>query len=142
MSYAKLEDVRQREKKYGADLPEGLPAEMALEFRQNFQKVFGFVPEDRYVALLAIADGLDVNSFHIYSSGHSASRIESVFSANKTWRNKGEPDDLVFLAESGQDLFVVRDGKNTLLDRYSGDEIQVFDSFEQMADYIIDRMLS
>lgn len=138
-SYPRLVEIQEIERKYGSDVPEGISASSAHAFRAKFSTMFGFCADETHVGFLTLVNGLDVNGYRIY--GADEGRIESVFSANAIWRENGESEDIVFLAESGQDLFVFKDQQYAVLDRYAGDETGLFNSFEEMVNYIFDRIL-
>ncbi|MGB3591532.1 MAG: YrhA family protein [Nonlabens sp.] len=92
-------------------------------------------------------NGLDYNGISIY--GFTNNNHLSILFQNREWSDvlkDANPEMLkyTFLGESGDDLYVYDDASLTysVLDRYTGEVVEVFQNPDQLYIYIIDYMMN
>ena len=129
-----------------------LAAEKAETFKKRVAETFNYVLPQEYVAILRMADGIDWNSFVLYSSEIKYEGDEFILNgfieANTLLRGPAGDcaglGDLMSFAESGIDLYQHnRDtGQFQLADRTSGWINETFESAQEMFQQLLRNMVN
>ncbi len=141
----KINRIKEIENQFNQDFPKPIEESKIEEFKEIFLDFFKIEVDEEFLDFLKICDGLDFNGFQIYSSyNHTIKKVlYGIFENNELWYEVPDFKKYVFFAESGQDLFVFNkeSKKYELLDRYCGDLIKTYNSFNNMLLYILKLML-
>ncbi len=108
----------------------------ALEIAKNYlkEKKRSFTSIKWGMGARAVGVRIDVNNV-----------LYGIFENNEVWYDQDKENRrYIFFAESGQYTFVFNKTEMNfeLLDRYSGDVVEVFDSFNKMLERILKLMLT
>lgn len=140
-----IDEIKQLRARYNLSIP-GPANETAIKrFSDSFQKRFGIITPKEYQEFLKICDGLSENGLTIYSSfNHEENGVElGIFELNDSWHEQDVRfEKHIYFADGDQDLYIYDNEcrQYQLLDRYCGDVIEIFTSFEKMLEYILTKM--
>lgn len=142
-----IAEIKNDRGEFGLSIPQGLDNKDVDSFRIKFKEYFKTSLDDGYLEFLNICNGLEENGVIIYSSNNFDVNnvLYGIFENNEVWYNQDEENRrYIFFAESGQYTFVFNKTEMNfeLLDRYSGDVVEVFDSFNKMLGHILKLMLT
>ncbi len=143
----RIETIRNlSEEYYNENIPKPIPPKNIGKFKVEYHKCFGINVDDNYLEFLNICDGLEEGGIKILSStDKEIDGVEyGILKSNKTWYETYDGfKDYIFFASSGLDFFVFnkKSSKYELRDRYGGDIMETFESFNDMLLYILKLML-
>jgi hypothetical protein len=141
-----LQQIAAKKAKYkGRPQPPTESTQLAA-LQKQVREQFSYELPEAYVALLALSDGVNFNSYTLYASktlpisGYTDRFIEGFVEANDLWEDYEENTDhhLLMFGETGSDLFLFdrRDQKFKVTDKVGGDAYQEFSSFEELAEQL------
>ena len=141
-----IEKIKQLRAKYNLGIPDPIRKESIKDFSIHFKNQFEITPPKQYLDFLLVCDGLVENGHTLYASyNHEKDGILcGVFELNEIWHEQDERfKKYIYFGDGNMDLYVFNKvtNKYEVLDRYSGDGIEVFNSFEQMLMYILKMMI-
>ncbi len=142
-----IRKIKKERNAFNLSIPKGLDNKDVASFSIKFKEYFKTSLDDEYLEFLKICNGLEENGVIIYSSNYFDVNnvLYGIFENNEVWYNQDEESKrYVFFAESGQYTFVFNKTEMNfeILDRYSGDAVEIFDSFNKMLEYILKLMLT
>lgn len=146
-----LQQIAAKKAKYkGRTQPPAESTQLAA-LQKQVREQFSYELPETYVALLALSDGVNFNSYTLYASttlpisGYTDRFIEGFIEANDLWGDYEENTDhhLLMFGETGGDLFLFdrRDQKFKVTDKVGGDAYQEFNSFEELAEQFFKSVL-
>lgn len=88
-----------------------------------------------------LANGFEFNGTIVYSICHHESN--NIFDENKTWSDINDKNKFLFIGDADISwyCFNVINGKYHVLDKPSGDTVEIYDSLDELMGYIIDQAL-
>lgn len=142
-----IRKIKKDRNAFNLSIPQGLDNKDVDSFRIKFKEYFKTSLDDGYLEFLKICNGLEENGVIIYSSNDFDVNnvLYGIFENNEVWYDQDKENRrYIFFAESGQYTFVFNKTEMNfeLLDRYSGDVVEVFDSFNKMLERILKLMLT
>ena len=142
----RINKIKKEREKYNLTIPAPISEENIEKFKKEFKKYFDLEIDPEYLNFLKICDGLVENGYQIFSSKNKVvNKVPyGIFENNDYFHDiLDEFKNYILFASSGQDFFVYNKNKKQyeLLDRYSGDVFNVFNSFNDMLLYILKLML-
>ena len=139
-----LRQMQAEDARFGDQSQPPATSDALVALRQRAHEKFNYELPGTYVALLALSDGVNFNSYTLYASktlpivGYTGRFIEGFMEANYLWEDYKENSDhhLLMFGETGGDLFLFdqRDQKFKVIDKVGGDAYQQFDNFEELAE--------
>lgn len=146
-----LRQIETVDAQFGGKLQPAASEQDLAALVKQIRERFGYELPGAYLQLLAVADGVNFNSYTLYTSktlpitGYADRFIEGFLEANDLWEDYQENSDhhLLMFGETGGDLFLFdrRDQKFKVTDKVGGDAYQEFDSFEELAEQLFKNAL-
>ena len=145
----RLEEIRQEEKRYGADINGGISEEEAQEFIKAVKDELGIVLPEEYLKILRIVNGIEFNGFILYGVDEPLLKespnqhINGLIDCNKVWYENEWQKQYLFLGEGSISWYVydLKTKKYCELDNPSGELSEEFDDFERMLDKMLEDAL-
>ena len=141
-----LQQIEAKKTSYKGKPQPPAPALQLDALRSQSREQFSYDLPETYLALLALSDGVNYNSYPLYASktlpitGYSDRFIEGFLEANDLWEDYEENSDhhLLIFGETAGDLFLFdrRDQKYKVTDKVGGDAYQEFERFEELAEQL------
>lgn len=146
-----LRQIQTEDAQFGDQPQPPAAADALVSLRHQVREKFNYELPNAYVALLALSDGVNFNSYTLYASktlpiaGYPDRFIEGFVEANYLWEHYERNSDhhLLVFGETGGDLFLFdrRDQKFKVTDKVGGDAYQEFDSFEELVEQLLKNAL-
>ncbi|WP_225768824.1 YrhA family protein [Inquilinus sp. Marseille-Q2685] len=139
-----LNQIKAERVKWGDHTPSGASEECLSRISGQISQEFGYMLDPGHLNFFRLCDGLDNNGYLIYSSGcNSEANVEDLISANRAWHEDSEKKIYTFIAESGDSLFCHNNNRGIycMLDRYSLDEYEEYDSAEELLRSVLKKMI-
>ncbi|MAN26755.1 MULTISPECIES: YrhA family protein [Mesonia] len=143
----KINEIKNEREEYNLKIPLPINEKNIENFKKKFKVFFDLEVDKDYLSFFKICNGLEENGFIIFSSNnHIVNKVYyGIFENNEFFHEQDEEDKkYILFATSGQDLFVFNKEKSQyqLLDRYTGDVYNEYESFNDMLLYILKLMLN
>ena len=144
-----LEEIRQEEKRYGADINCGISEEEAGVFIKAVKDELGIALPEEYLKILRIVNGIEFNGFILYGVDESllqeapARSVNGLIDCNQVWYENEWQKQYLFLGEGSISWYVyeLKTKKYCELDNPSGELSEEFDNLEQMLDKMLEDAL-
>ena len=145
----RLEEIRQEETKYGADINGGVSADEVQMFVKTVKDELGIALPEEYLKILRTINGIEYNGFILYGVDEPLlneapnQHINGLIDCNKVWYENEWQKQYLFLGEGSISWYVydLKTKKYCELDNPSGECSKEFEDFEQMIDKMLEDAL-
>lgn len=142
----KLEEIIREEAKYGNKINDGAKENEIQKLIENVKDELNFSLPNEYINVLKIVNGLEYNGFILYGIDEELlerefeQSINGLIDNNKVWYDNEWEHAYIFLGDDSISWYVYDQEREKyyILDKPSGDEMEEFDTMEDM----LDKMLS
>lgn len=143
--------IRAEDATFGGEPQPAATQDDLNKLSQQVYEQFAYRLPESYLSLLAMSDGINFNSYTLYSSrtlpitGYIDRFIEGFAEAEDLWEDYENNDDhhLLVFGETGGDLFLFdqRDQKFKATDKVGGNTYDEFNTFEELAERLFKNTL-
>lgn len=141
----KLNEIVEEEKMFGAELNEGASEEEIEQFQKLVTEALNFTFPNEYINFLKTINGLEFNGYSIYGIDQEylekkpKRKVDGLIDANNAWHSVEHQKQYLFFADGGLSWYVYdRENKRyKLIAKPEGDELEEFETFDEMLERIM-----